>query len=256
MLAKLRPRSVYDVMAALALFLVVAGGTAYATHELILSSDIVDGEVKTPDIADAAVVTDKLAQGAVTTGKVKNNDLTGGDIADESLTGLDVVDNDSLKGVEIDESTLGLVPAAVLGGYGRSVGGPGGCNPQTESGPEWVDCGGFVRLNLPTVGRAGIRVLMIGAVRGVNDPMAPVDFGDGQCRLFTSPPGGPGTPLLESPASYSIEFGRGGEENGTMVAVTPPLGPGTTDFGMECRETFGNILFRRANLTAVAISPN
>lgn len=30
MLAKLRPRSVYDVMAALSLFLLVAGGSAYA----------------------------------------------------------------------------------------------------------------------------------------------------------------------------------------------------------------------------------
>jgi len=52
MLTKLRPQSAYDVMAALALFLVVAGGTAYAANT-VFSSDIVDGEVRNPDLADA-----------------------------------------------------------------------------------------------------------------------------------------------------------------------------------------------------------
>jgi hypothetical protein len=49
MLAQLRPRSAYDVMAALALFLVIAGGTAYAANT-VFSSDIVDGEVKVADL--------------------------------------------------------------------------------------------------------------------------------------------------------------------------------------------------------------
>lgn len=53
-------------MGALALFLVVAGGTAYATHEQILSSDIVNGEVRTAD----------LGTNAVTSAKVANNSLT------------------------------------------------------------------------------------------------------------------------------------------------------------------------------------
>jgi hypothetical protein len=65
MFAKLRPRSVYDVMAALSLFLVVAGGTAFAANT-VFSSDIVDGEVKNPDLASGAVTNGKLAGGAVT----------------------------------------------------------------------------------------------------------------------------------------------------------------------------------------------
>ena len=51
MLRKLRPRSVYDVMAAIACFGVLAGGTAYAANT-IRSSDIVDNEVITTDVRD------------------------------------------------------------------------------------------------------------------------------------------------------------------------------------------------------------
>jgi hypothetical protein len=49
----------------LALFLVIAGGTAYAANT-IHSSDIIDGEVKTADVANNAVRTEKIANGQVT----------------------------------------------------------------------------------------------------------------------------------------------------------------------------------------------
>ena len=79
-------------MGALALFLVIAGGTAYAANT-VLSSDIVDGQVKTPDLANGAVVTEKLADGAVSGAKLR----------DASVAGRDVLDN-TLKGADIDES--------------------------------------------------------------------------------------------------------------------------------------------------------
>jgi predicted anti-sigma-YlaC factor YlaD len=60
MLAKLRPRSAYDVMAALALFVALSTGGAYAANT-VFSTDIVDGEVKTPDLANAGVTNGKLA---------------------------------------------------------------------------------------------------------------------------------------------------------------------------------------------------
>jgi hypothetical protein len=94
-LAKLRPHLTYaNVMATFAVFLGLSTGGAYAANT-IFSSDIVDGQVKTPDLASAAVAPDKLAGGAVTSEKVKDN----------SLAGRDVFDN-SLKGADIDESTL------------------------------------------------------------------------------------------------------------------------------------------------------
>ena len=55
MIRRLRPRSLYDVLAALASLGVVAGGTAYAANT-VFSTDIVDGQVKTVDLANNAVV--------------------------------------------------------------------------------------------------------------------------------------------------------------------------------------------------------
>jgi hypothetical protein len=118
----------------IALFLVLSGGTAWATHERILSSDIVDGEVKNVD----------LGANAVTTGKVQNETLLGQDIApniigsgriaDNSLTGADVantnslgspeigglgsadITNNSLTGDDIDENSLLNVNATTVAG--------------------------------------------------------------------------------------------------------------------------------------------
>jgi hypothetical protein len=250
MLAKLRPRSAYDVMAAVALFLAVAGGAAYAAPT-IFSSDIVDGEVKTPDIDNGAVVTDKLAQGAVTSGQVKDEDLTGGDVLDGSLTGSDVVDN-SLKAADVDEPTLDQVPSAVLGGKGRSAGGNSiACDP---GGTAWVDCG-FVRLDIPAQNRArGTRVLVTGAIEGLVE--VGEELGHGLCRLGSSPPAGLGTPLVQSETRFLLSDDYGRIETAPMMAVTPPVGPGTVDFGIECKQIGGDIVFRLAKVAAVAISPN
>ncbi len=84
MIRKLRPRSLYDVLATLAFFGVLAGGTAYAA-DTIFSGDIVDGEVKTRDLAAAGVTTAKLATDAVTSNRVKDNALTGADISEATL---------------------------------------------------------------------------------------------------------------------------------------------------------------------------
>ena len=73
MLARLLAHLRGQWMGALALFLVLTGGTAYAANT-VFSADIVNGEVKTPD----------LATSAVTTGKVANQNLTGVDIANQS----------------------------------------------------------------------------------------------------------------------------------------------------------------------------
>ena len=84
-------------LGAVALFLVVAGGTAYAANT-VFSTDIVDGQVKTSDLGALAVTSGKLADDAVTGGKVKNASLTGSDVADNSLKGADI-DESSLAGI-------------------------------------------------------------------------------------------------------------------------------------------------------------
>ena len=50
-----------------------------------------------------------------------------------------------------------------------------------------------------------------------------------------------------------------GSDSFSMVAVTPQLGPGNVDFGVECRQDYGlsyPIRFFQVGITALAISPN
>jgi hypothetical protein len=77
MLRKLRPRSAYDLMAALALFLVVTGGTAFAVvaSNQVNSSSIIDKQVKNQD----------LAADSVGGGKVIDNSLGRADINESNL---------------------------------------------------------------------------------------------------------------------------------------------------------------------------
>jgi len=94
MLRKLRPRSVYDVFALLALFVAVSTGGAYAANT-VFSTDIVDGEVKSVDVGN----------NEIGSGDVKDNSLNTFDV--HSFLGVDVVDN-SLTGADVNESTLDL----------------------------------------------------------------------------------------------------------------------------------------------------
>jgi hypothetical protein len=74
MLRKLRPRSAYDVMAAIAFFIAVAGGSAYAAAT-IGSPDIKNDAVLSRHLAKGAVNNDDLRAGAVGTGKVIDGSL-------------------------------------------------------------------------------------------------------------------------------------------------------------------------------------
>jgi hypothetical protein len=102
LLNRTRPRSVYDVMAAIACFGVLAGGTAYAANT-IGSTDIIDGQVKSVDIGDGEVNSADVKDQSLTTFDVST--FLGADIVDGSLTGADIQDG-SIGPVEIAAGSL------------------------------------------------------------------------------------------------------------------------------------------------------
>jgi hypothetical protein len=105
---KLRSRrpSHATVVAYLALFVALGGTGAWATHEVILSSDIVNGEVKTPDLANLGVTNPKLGPNAVTSGKVLDNNLQGLDLKDGTVGTADLVNG------AVTPAKFGTIPAA------------------------------------------------------------------------------------------------------------------------------------------------
>jgi hypothetical protein len=117
----LRKPSPALVISCIALF-VALGPAAYATHLVVRSGDIVDGEVKNPDLANLAVGAQKLAANAVTNSKIANNVVGPGKVIDNSLTGADLqnaasgsddVNADMLDGMD---STGFLQNGATAGG--------------------------------------------------------------------------------------------------------------------------------------------
>ena len=99
-------------MGALALFLVLTSGTAYAANT-VFSTDIVDGEVKTPDIASNAVGTGKIGNNQVFSDDVRDDTLAGGGLAAADLrsgsVGSAEVANNSLGGADIKNGEVSVL---------------------------------------------------------------------------------------------------------------------------------------------------
>ena len=87
MLSKVRLHIRQQSVGYIALFIALGGTGAYASHLVVRSSDIVDGEVRNPDIAEQAVGS----------GKVKNQSLGWQDIAPESIGSGRIADGTLLR---------------------------------------------------------------------------------------------------------------------------------------------------------------
>src|SRR4051794_24858339 len=108
MLRKLRPRSAYDVMAAIAFFIAVAGGTAYAANT-IGSADVIDGSLTGADIrGDTGTSTTAATNGSITSADVagqKGNSSLGQPAVNGALSTYDILDR-SLRPGDIASNSL------------------------------------------------------------------------------------------------------------------------------------------------------
>ena len=122
MLRRLTRRLTYaNVMSTIAVFGVLAGGTAYAANT-IRSGDIVDGEITTTDVRDdtqgfGGLFAQDLAAGSVGTSEIGDRSVRNYDINDETIDGINV-QNGSLNDVDVGkgtfnnyDATVGTVPA-------------------------------------------------------------------------------------------------------------------------------------------------
>ena len=205
MLGTLRKRLTYaNVMSTFAVVLMLVTGTAYATHLVVRSSDVVDNTLVSADLRDG-----------------------------EAVTGADVVAN-SVRGGDIRESSLGQVPAATIGGLGRSAATPN-CAPSSSAYERCVQ----VSLDL----QRPARVLLNGRVTAYSEE---IGAGTARCRWAGVSESGPVSLHVES-----------GDSDISLVGLTSviPAGSGWT-FAIECNDEEGAIAYADAWITAVAISPN
>ncbi len=119
-------------MGALALFLVIAGGTAYAANtvgssdiinESIQSQDIKNGQVKGPDIGNNQVSSvdvrdDTLANGGLDAADLSSNSVNSSEIATDAVQAQEVADNSLDSGEIIDNSltTTDIAGTDISGG--------------------------------------------------------------------------------------------------------------------------------------------
>jgi hypothetical protein len=122
------------------LALVVAlSGTAYAAHENIRSSDIVNNQVKTIDVRN-----DSLPKGGLTKADLRPNSVGGSEAINNALTGTDINESTlsvlhSTRVVSVDgtgnlEPTCGPGEVATGGGYTQVASDVVQFRPQQTSG--------------------------------------------------------------------------------------------------------------------------
>lgn len=223
---RIRPHLTYaNVMATIAVFLVLSGGTAVALtgSNTVFSDDIVNDQVFSADVRD-----DTLTGGGLTAADLRAGSVRSSEAQDNSLTGADV-----------KESSFGRVPSALLGGLGRWSTGGGDCNPNSDV---FVSCA-IVTVNLP----APARVLLMGQATAYQQLADTVAFG--HCRLAST-----SGALLASTTTVSVRADD--LEHVSPVAVTEAFPAGQHSFGIDCNEPSNStpISYFETGIVAVALS--
>lgn len=150
-------------MGALALFLVLTGGAAYAANT-VSSSDIVDNQVFSADVrndtlAGGGLTAADLRADSVGASEVTNNGLTSGDVRNDSLAGGGLTGADIRNQSGVDTCTHGTVRLGELcfratnsppQGWNQAVGDCGSLDLRLPSFAEAVELA--TQYDLPSVG--------------------------------------------------------------------------------------------------------
>ena len=111
---QIRSRLTYaNVMASLAVFLVLGGGAAFAAlgKNTVGTKQLKKNAVTTAKIKNETVTSGKIKNGAVVNGKLGSGAVSTDKIADSAVTTVKIA-NDAVTGDKVNESTLGEVPTA------------------------------------------------------------------------------------------------------------------------------------------------
>lgn len=266
-------------LALLALFLVLAGGTALAVTapkntvrsksvkdealkskdlkngRAVAGVDVVDDSIEGVDVDEASLNLDRVElPGSLPPSGPAGGALAGSypdpAIAANSVGSSQVADN-GITGADVNESTLGSVPVALTalqGGLGR-YGFSGSCDPESAT---FVPCSTVsVTLASPA------RLLVIGTARASHEGDT-ADRGLGACRIGTTsgPISASTTAIYVADDEEESEFTAYDAEGVTTFAVTDVFPGGTHTVGIDCNqnETIGAIDYGQARVVAVALS--
>lgn len=108
-----RRLSYANVMSTIAFVIAFGGGTAYATHLVVMSDDIVDGEVRSADVGSNEIHAWHVSAGAFS--QMEYVDPYIGSpylrLEESSVTGREIRSN-TVTGADVSEGSLGTVPTA------------------------------------------------------------------------------------------------------------------------------------------------
>ena len=215
----MRTRITYaNVVSTLCLFLLLAGGTAYALDgsNTVFTDDIVNGDVKVADIGQGAVATDEIANGQVKAadlgdGEVKAAEIASGQVSADELAANSVRSDEVADGqVRTQEIANGQVQAEDLA-PGVAPGGASGARAYARVDP--LDCTQTGSCTpRESKGVSGVRVLSLG-------------------RYCVT---APGIDANVTPAAVSVDWQRTDDPEGNASAMTREAGGcGTSGQGFE-----------------------
>jgi uncharacterized protein YjbI with pentapeptide repeats len=230
-----------NVMSSIAVFAVLAGGTAWAVDEFtganIQNGTLTSADYRNNDIRSADVRDDTRADGG----------LIGADIAADSLTAADVADTSSLGGAEIAESTLSGVNAASLASVGL-----GSIIENDKAETNLCDPDSSTEILCDQTGltlERTTRVLLIGSLSFNTNTGGAA----GVCRIAADGVIVDSNSIGENSDTTDAAFEL---QEATMIGITSNQAPGTHDYELRCREEVSDITFNEAELVAVSVGPD